>query len=348
MLTLGQRIKILPIKVFLYIIWVVDSLNDLPETVMVNSTRAAAVVLVVSFFFPNTYPQKLAMQTRDQLAYLPDGIVANYYTVPNNNVQSTNVLGISKKAEELPNKVRNISPPLLTAKSVLVMDVGGNKVLYSFEADTPLAPASTTKLMTALVALDIYNMDDVLTTPSFCTTVESSRAGLVEDERISVNNLLKSLLVASAGDSACVLATSKVSYTDFVSLMNAKAKSLGMESTFFTNPIGLDGVERSHFSTAGDLYTLSKAAMRNTFISELVRTKEFMFGNITLYNTNKLLWEIPETVGIKTGTTQEAGEVLVYEYRDESKDLIIVVMGSEDRFGDTKKLLEWTKESYAF
>jgi D-alanyl-D-alanine carboxypeptidase len=94
--------------------------------------------------------------------------------------------------------------------------------------------------------------------------------------------------------------------------------------------------------------------MDTSFISKIVATKEYKFNSVsknnplTVYNTNKLLWEIPQSVGIKTGTTQEAGEVLIYEYRKQPVDLIIIVMGSQDRFSDTKNLLYWTLNNYSW
>ena len=349
MLTFSQRIKILPIKIILYCMWAVDSIGNLPDVIITNTARAGTVVVLVSFFLTGTATNNFSLYVQEQMSYIPRGIIWSLYGtqhVP--GMYATDVLGAKKVKDEFPIKVGEVVNPVITAKSALVADVGNNKFIYQFQDESLMAPASTTKLMTAMVAIDLYGLDETLTTPAFCTTVESSRAGLVEDEKVAARELIKSLLIASAGDSACVLATGKMSYTDFVNLMNDKARALGMDNTYFTNPVGLDGIDGSHYSTAQDLYKLSKSAMRNEFINEIVSTKDFMFGTVKLYNTNKLLWEIPHTVGVKTGTTTEAGQVLIYEYRDDDKDLMIIVMGSEDRFEDTAKLLEWANKSFTW
>jgi len=111
-----------------------------------------------------------------------------------------------------------------------------------------------------------------------------------------------------------------------------------MTQSFFTNPIGLDGDNSSHFSTAQDLFRLANEAMKNETIRQAAKSKEFTIKSIAesyigkLETTNVLLKEIPQTIGVKTGKTTEAGEVLIYEYKDEAKDLVIIVMGSDDRF----------------
>ena len=224
--------------------------------------------------------------------------------------------------------------------------------MYDFNTEEKLAPASTTKLMTAVIALDIYSLDEIITVSGMCTNVEGQKAGLYAGMKISVKDLVNILLINSSGDAACVLSGGATSYIDFVNLMNLKAQKIDMKDTHFTNSIGLDGENGSHYSTAADLYKLAGYAIKNKTIKDIVKTKEYSLkdssGNfeIRVFNTNKLLWEVPETVGIKTGTTQGAGEVLIYEYKLDEKDLIIIVMRSIDRFSDTKALLNWTLESY--
>ena len=143
------------------------------------------------------------------------------------------------------------------------MDATTKKALFKLNSDARTAPASTTKLMTALVALDIYAVDDKLAVPYFCTVIDTQKAGLPESAEFTVKDLLYALLVTSAGDAACTLSTGKVSYNEFITLMNKKAQDLGMTNTAFTNSIGLDGVDNSHYSTAEDLYKLATAATKN-------------------------------------------------------------------------------------
>jgi D-alanyl-D-alanine carboxypeptidase len=202
--------------------------------------------------------------------------------------------------------------------------------------------------MTALVASDLYGLDEEIKVPNFCTTVEGSKAGFSEGETVKVEDLLRALLISSSGDAACTLATGKISYSDFVEKMNNKASEIGMNSTSFTNPVGLDGTDGLNYSTAKDLYLLSRKAMSNELIKNTVNNKEIEIGKRKITSTNKLLWEIPETIGIKTGTTAAAGEVLIYEYADRIKNIEIIVMGSADRFADTKTLLTWTLQSFVW
>jgi len=114
----------------------------------------------------------------------------------------------------------------------------------------------------------------------------------------------------------------------------------------------LMGIDNSQHSTAKDLYKLSKYVTSFSDLEDIVGTKSFTMHPVgegdflTITNTNKTLWSIDNSVGVKTGTTRGAGEVLVYEYRDDEKDIFIVVMGSRDRFTDTEKILDWVNELY--
>jgi D-alanyl-D-alanine carboxypeptidase len=337
MLSWSNKIKVYPIIGLIKLLWAIDLYEQaikLVFTIALITTLAA---------WAGFYTKSGAL---DEFKYLPDGIIYTLYPRIPKNYTIHNVLGANIKKEFPAKKIGAPLPPLTTAKAVLVKDRNTSKTLFEFEGSKKLAPASTTKLMTALVALDIYELEEELKVPELCTSVESSRADYKEGAKVIVKELLETLLVASAGDSACVLSTSKTSYNDFVSLMNEKAQSLGMRDTVFTNPIGLDGQNGSHYSTAEDLYTLSKAATSQEVIKEIVKKKEVKTENGTLYNTNQLLWSVPQSIGVKTGTTAAAGEVLVYEYADDLKDIIIIVMGSSDRFGDTEKILTWTLSSF--
>jgi len=303
-------------------------------------------MIVISFFYPNTPTNTLAKTFTTNTRYISEGVFYTFHRVPISGGPN-NVLGVSS-TRQFPYVDKEIPYPVISAKSAIVADLKTKKILFNLNGDVKLAPASTTKLMTAVVSLDMYQLNQLLEVPSFCTTIEGQKAGFKEGEEISVENLIKTMLVTSAGDSACVLAASKLSYNDFVNAMNSKALDLEMKDTSFTNPIGLDGVNGTHYSTANDLLKLTVYTLKNELVRESVKTKELDFDGKKLMNTNKLLMEIPQTVGVKTGTTAEAGEVLIYEYKDEVKDLIIIVMGSKDRFEDTKALLNWTISSYVF
>jgi D-alanyl-D-alanine carboxypeptidase (penicillin-binding protein 5/6) len=246
------------------------------------------------------------------------------------------------------------SLPNVTAVSVGIYDRKTGKALFERLPNERLAPASTTKLMTALVALDIYGTEDIVKIPYFCTNIESTKAWLPAEEEFKAYELINVMLVGSVGDAACALATSKISYSDFVSKMNEKAISLGMKDTNFVNPIGLDGYKGVHYSTVHDLYLLSSASLKNDTVSNAVKKKDYVIKSLSsdftfeAFNTNRLLWEIPGTFGIKTGTTVSAGEVLIFGWEDTGKQLISIVMGSKDRFADTKALLNWTVNNYVW
>lgn len=249
--------------------------------------------------------------------------------------------------------INKIDFPKVSAKSLLVTDIKNNKILHEIDSDAPLPPASTTKLVTALVALDLYSGDKLIIIPEVCTRVEGQKVGFVTGEAINVKDLIYSLLVGSGGDAACALAYGgAVEYGRFIGLMNKKVEDINAQNSHFVNPIGLDDAVASHRSSARDLTLIAKEAVNDSFIEDVVKTKEFdiISGSLKrkIFNTNDLLWDVEGTVGVKTGRTYGAGEVLVYQYKKDGADLIIVVMGSEDRFGDTERALEWSLNSYNF
>ncbi|OGC65097.1 hypothetical protein A2326_04075 [candidate division WWE3 bacterium RIFOXYB2_FULL_41_6] len=281
------------------------------------------------------------------ISYLSNGFVYSLYPASQTISSSPRISEFPKIAEDLP-------APYVTSLSAIVADRRNDKILYSKNSGVILPPASTTKLMTAIVALDVYDLDETVKMVPECSSVESTKVFLWEGMSYYARDLINAMLVGSAGDAACVLARNKVEYELFLRKMNDKASALGMKSTNFSNPIGLDGDNGEHVSTAEDLYLLAKAAIKDPFIRKAIRTQEYTLTSVNkefrtkVQNTNKALWEVEGTLGIKTGTTEGAGEVLLYEYADLEKDLVIVVMASSDRFGDTYKLLDWVNEKYSW
>lgn len=253
-----------------------------------------------------------------------------------------------------PTRISDIPFPSISAKSHIIVDVPTNTVLSSKDANMPLPPASTAKLATALASLKIYKLDEEITVPQFCTQVDGTKAEFLQGQTFLVSDLLKALLVYSSGDAGCVMSIGKVSYADFIEQMNQVATEAGMQNTKFTNPIGLDDADGQNLASAEDLAKLGMFAVKNDFIKETVRLKDFELRDLDgkyvkrLATTNKLLAEIPESVGIKTGTTTGAGEVLIYEYAKDKIDLIVVVMGSADRFKDVRDSLAWVLSTYSW
>lgn len=239
--------------------------------------------------------------------------------------------------------------PVISAQSVLAVDLDSGVTLYEKDPERPLLPASTTKIVTALTAMDYYSPNSVLTVNGI--NVEGQNMGLVEGEKISFIDLLHGLLVFSANDAAEVIAANYPGGRDtFVAAMNLKAKSLGLTSTRFANPSGLE--DFGHVSTAEDLVRVSAYAMRNPTFARIVATKDITVesenGKIKhrLANINELIGEIEGVKGVKTGWTQNARENLVTYVEKDGKRVMIALLGSQDRFGETKVLIEWIFENY--
>ncbi|OGC56358.1 hypothetical protein A3H26_00240 [candidate division WWE3 bacterium RIFCSPLOWO2_12_FULL_36_10] len=341
----NQKIKIYCLIVFAKIIYFVEILGSLPALLLKSSARG----LIYSVVFISIL-SGIAINL-NWSKYFDTSKIFGFYASSRPLVLGAST---SKTFEVLPHLVKSEDFPEVSSKSILAIEYNTGKILYENNKDEKLPPASTTKLMTALVALDLYKTSEIVTVPSFCTNLDTQKAGYLSGETDNVDNLLKTLLIYSSGDAACALGVGKVTYTDFVDLMNKKALSLGMNNTHFTNPVGLDAENGDNYSSADDLTKLAKEVLKHILLKENVGTREITLKSPTTRNsrqirsTNDLLWNLPGTVGIKTGRTYAAGEVLIYEYRAEGKDIIIVVMGSLDRFTDTKKVLEWILLSYSW
>lgn len=242
--------------------------------------------------------------------------------------------------------------PEITAKSVLVADLNTRRILYQNNSSEVLAPASTTKLVTALVSLDLYSLDDALVVPSQCLSVFGGNIDPLPQENLLVIDLLNALLISSSNDAACILANNVVSEDKFVQLMNQKATKIGMRDTLFTNPIGFDSFDYSHKSTAQDLYLLSLESRSNPLLKSIYSKTEYTFISgskaRTVFSTNHLLTQIDGTVGMKTGTTNQAGEVFIYEFSKKGQNIMIILMKSQDRFLEIEKIISWINQNYTW
>lgn len=243
------------------------------------------------------------------------------------------------------------SLPILTAESIYAVDLDTNTVLFQKNAELPLLPASTAKIVTSLTALDYYDLDTILKVP--LVRVDGQKMGLIEGEQISVNDLLYSLLIYSANDAAEVLAVNYPGGRDsFVSAMNLKAEEAGLLTSNFTHPAGLDQVNQ--YTTAKDLVVVTQYALKNPTFSEIVSTKYYKAKSANgkleynLKNINKLLFEVDGVKGVKTGWTENAKENLVTFYDKDGKRIVISLLGSDDRFGETKSILDWILKNYSW
>jgi D-alanyl-D-alanine carboxypeptidase len=254
-----------------------------------------------------------------------------------------------KKYTDLPVLSETAKFPILSAQSVMAVDLISGVTLYEKDPNKTLLPASTTKIVTALVALDTYNLDQILKVGKI--NVEGQKMGLVWGENIKFIDVLYGLLVYSGNDAAEVLALNHPAGRDvFIGLMNKKAKDLGLTDTHFSNPTGLDN--GAQYSTTRDLVVVSKVAMKNPIFAEIVGTKEIIVKSVDnriahrLTNINKLLDEVPGVLGVKTGWTENARENLVTYIERDGRKIMVVVLGSSDRFGETKELITWIFENY--
>jgi len=241
------------------------------------------------------------------------------------------------------------APPPVVAPAYIVRGGPSGVVLAAREPDAPRAPASMTKLMTVLVALEHARLDDVVTVSSQATRIGESTVSLRPGERLTVHDLVIAALVPSANDAATALAVyvGKGSIARFVAMMNAKARELGLTSTHFENPHGLD--QPGHVSSARDLTTLLTAALRNPFIRTWsTRSTATIAGGRTLTSTDDLIGTFP-LVGAKTGHTDDAGWSQVAAVQRDGVRITASVLGSPSeaqRNTDLSGLLAWGLAQY--
>ena len=253
------------------------------------------------------------------------------FSIPTPALYPTNVTGVYPGSE-------------VTAGGVVIEDVDSGVILYQRNSYEPFAPASTTKILTALVALDAYNLDDVLTVKTLQKNGQTMK--LVAGERMTVENLLYGALIQSGNDAAYALAENYSGGVEgFVVAMNQKAQELHLTQSRLTNPVGFD--DPNHMMTPMDLVRLATVALSHKTIAKMVAIPQITISDVThtyfhnLTNVNQLLGKIPGVGGIKTGWTEEAGENLVTLVERGGRRVIIVVLKSQDRFADTTKLIDW-------
>lgn len=252
-----------------------------------------------------------------------------------------------------PKKIGTEDFPALSAQSFYLIDLDSGTELFAKDPNEKLRPASITKLMTALVALDYYKPTDVLTVKRLAPEAGESDMGLAVGDVVSINNLLYGLLVPSGNDAAYTIADNYPGgIENFLYAMNNKALNLGMENTHFENPSGLDS--SNHYSSAKDIALLASVALKNKLISKIVATNGITLTDISgkkiyaMKNVNQFLGYLYGADGVKTGFTTEAGECLVASVTRSGHRLVSVVLKSNDRFGDSARLLEWAFRNFTW
>ena len=242
-------------------------------------------------------------------------------------------------------------PPEVSAASHVLMDAGSGTILSEKDADVRRPMASTTKIMTALLALEMLDPEYVVTVPQAAVGVEGSSIYLYCGERITVRTLLYALMLSSANDAAVALAiAASGSVEAFATQMNAKAAELGLSDTHFCNPNGLH--DDAHYTTARDLARLTAAALANTAFAELVATQRYTApqdgtkATRLFLNHNRLLRTLDGAIGVKTGFTRAAGRCLVSAAQRDGLTLIAVTLHASDDWRDHTALMEWGFSTY--
>lgn len=241
--------------------------------------------------------------------------------------------------------------PILAAKSYLLYDYTSNQILVNQNGDARMEPASLTKLMTTYLAFDALkhgtlSPEQSLTVPAVAARIASgeSRMLLKAGQAVTMNELLRGLIVQSGNDAAITLAVNIAgSEAGFVNMMNKEAKRLGMNNTHFTNPVGLPDAQ--HYSTASDLALLAAAIVRDyPQHYPLFSLRNYTFNDVTQANRNRLLWLDPYADGLKTGHTESAGYCLVSSAKRDNRRLIAVMFGADSdrlRAVESQKLLNF-------
>lgn len=253
-----------------------------------------------------------------------------------------------------PTRIGQSVAPIVDAKAALVFDVKSGVTLFAQSADEHRAIGSLTKLATALVTRDAFKLDDVVTISKNAASQPPAKAWLRAGEQMTVGELLKCLLIASANDAAVALAEHYPGgATQFVAAMNAKVRTLDLRDTHFTNPAGLDDV--GNYATARDIARLARAFERDVVLAQIAASANgaatSVDGKVThsLVSTNNLFGSYLDIRGLKTGTTDEAGDCLAALSRNSrGADILAVVLNSPNRWQEAKILLEWADEAHAW
>lgn len=238
------------------------------------------------------------------------------------------------------------APPQVYAEAAIVMVADDKRVLFAKQPDAIMYPASTTKIMTLITALEKGNPDSVIKVSSQAAACDGSSLELRSGDRLSLREALYGMMLVSGNDAAEAIAENVAgSIPSFVQMMNDKAESIGAARTHFSNPHGLpDPV--NHFTTAYDLALITAYGMKNPAVANIVATRDydvhfFNRPNVHVHNTNKLLFTYPGANGMKTGYTNDAGDCVVATAKRKNVQLIAVILNSDYRWSDAAKILDY-------
>lgn len=245
---------------------------------------------------------------------------------------------------------REVDEPKITAKSSLFIETETGEVLYSKDANKKLPIASLVKVMTALIALEQKGMDDKFLVSQRAADMEPDKMLLIAGEKLTLRDLLYGMFLISANDAAEVLAEGTTgNREEFIKLMNDKARQLGMKDTYLVNPTGLDEDYNNSYSTAYDMAILTRYMIRHFKEAvEISKTPHIFIPakdehrDYEMYSGINLLTTYEGVLGFKTGYTPEAGLTLITLARKNGHEVIGVLLGSEARRDEAKKLLDYS------
>src|SRR3989338_162278 len=260
----------------------------------------------------------------------------------------------AKPEHAAPEIALTLSAPTLTAKSAVAYDLNSGTVLYSKNLDQKLPIASLTKLITAVVVMERVDLNAVVTVRKEDLLGIGNTVGLVEGEKIRVSDLLKGMLIPSGNDAALALASFvSGSPEKFAELMNTKAKELNLVATNFSNPAGWDlWAEQENFSNSLDLLKMVQEFIKHEELLEVVKIKETAVASVDnkyihrLKSTNQLLLDDEHVEGLKTGFTSKALGNLITLYNRDGTYVLTIILNSENREDDSRKLLDWVFTVY--
>lgn len=223
--------------------------------------------------------------------------------------------------------------------SIVVMDADSGRIIYNKNKSERKLIASTTKIMTTIVALENAKLTDKLKVGKEIQTVNGSMIYVKEGESFTLNDLLHGLMLQSGNDAAMIIASKTMPYDNFIAQMNLKAHKLGMNNTTFENPHGLND-DTKNYSTAEDMSKLMRYAIKNKDFLNITSTKKYKVDNYIWHNKNKLLSDYKYLISGKIGYTKASGQVFVSAARKDNKTLIISTIDEGDKFNLHKNLYE--------
>lgn len=239
--------------------------------------------------------------------------------------------------------------PGVSAQAYIVIDAKSGRIIKSHNANTKLPIASTTKIMTVILAIEtIENLNQKIEVPPECSGIEGSSIYLKPKQKVSVIDLLYGTMLRSGNDAAATLAkfAGRNDPEGFISMMNEKAKELGARNTNFENASGLHN--DNHYSTAYDLALISAYAMKNEIFRKIAATEKYKTEsmNNVFYNKNKVVYQYKYGTGIKIGYTKAAGRCLVASAEKDGTEIIAVLLNDNSWFNDSYQIFDWAFENY--